>query len=492
MVRLPAFLTSKRLVVAAIVFPLFILFDISLFGWLLLRSLSQREMERALLETQVQAEKIAGRIDARAQLTNEDLYTAVVVEQETQTLIDEMVEKKDVVRSIEIRDAKGRLILRDRHQRLEPSASVVESTGEFPSTGRKDRTKVDRQEFPMTAAEVQAVRQMEVKIGSLGSIVIGISEGDLAKRTEVLRQELLRQASVIAVVTVGLLFTAYSALWWVTARARRLEKQALEAERMAYIGTLASGLAHEIRNPLNSLNLNMQMLEEEIAETGGAPTGRRLLSITRSEIGRLERLVTDFLAYAKPRPLEFERVAAVTLLGKAAEVLEAETTRRGVEVDLEDRSGGAGVRVDGAQMTQLLLNLVQNALAAMEESPRRPHLGLYVERDGEDVVLEIQDNGIGIRREDLDKVFDLFFSTRKGGTGLGLAIVDRIARAHGGRLSVDSVWGSGTVVKLALPAATESEERAANARDDAPSNRLARAGAALGARLPLRPRTPRA
>ena len=108
-----------------------------------------------------------------------------------------------------------------------------------------------------------------------------------------------------------LLISAYVVVWLVLRRSQRLEVQAAEAERLAYLGTLASGLAHEIRNPLNSLNLNMQMLEEEIDEHGSAPTGKRLLSITRSELSRLERLVTDFLAYAKPRPLELEEVPAV-------------------------------------------------------------------------------------------------------------------------------------------------------------------------------------
>ncbi len=488
MVRLPAFLTSKRLLVAAIVFLLFILFDISLFGWLLFRSLSQREIDKALLETSSDAEAIAGRIGARALETNDDLFTAIVVERETQASIDEMVEKREIVQSIEILDAKGMLVLRDRYQRTVPSVPVIGS-GELSATGGNEQTSETRKEYSVSSEEARKIR---VPIGKLGEIVIGLSEGELKKRSELLRQELMRQASVIAVITVSLLFTAYAALWWVIARARRLEQQAQEAERLAYIGTLASGLAHEIRNPLNSLNLNMQMLEEEIAETGGAPTGRRLLSITRSEIGRLERLVTDFLAYAKPRPLDFERVQAIALLGRAADVLALETTRRGVEVEIEDRSGGAEVRVDGAQMTQLLLNLVQNALAAMEESPRKPHLGLFAERAGDEVVLEIQDNGAGIRREDLDKVFDLFFSTRKGGTGLGLAIVDRIARAHGGRLSVDSVWGSGTVVKLALPAAVDGDERAAAARTEGATRRLVRAGAAFGSKLPIAPRTPRA
>jgi signal transduction histidine kinase len=222
---------------------------------------------------------------------------------------------------------------------------------------------------------------------------------------------------------------------------------------MAYIGTLASGLAHEIRNPLNSLNLNMQMLEEEIDEHGTAPTGKRLLSITRSEISRLERLVTDFLAYAKPRPLEMEEVAAVRLLERVPQVLAGEIQKRGARVEVEDRSGGAWVKVDFGQMSQLLLNLAQNALAATEESGRPPLLKLSAHRQGAAVVLELADNGIGIPAEEVGKIFDLFYSTRKGGTGLGLAIVDRIARAHGGRVAVRSTSGAGTAITVELPAA---------------------------------------
>src|SRR5262249_55425568 len=142
--------------------------------------------------------------------------------------------------------------------------------------------------------EVPAVR---VPIGNLGTLVVEISGPVLARRIEVLRGELVRQATLIGVITFVLLVSAYAPIWWLRRRASRLETQAAEAERMAYIGTLASGLAHEIRNPLNSLNLNMQLLEEELGQRSGpAPAGGRLLKITRSEIDRLERLVTDFLA----------------------------------------------------------------------------------------------------------------------------------------------------------------------------------------------------
>src|SRR6185295_4072506 len=121
----------------------------------------------------------------------------------------------------------------------------------------------------------------------------------------------------------------------------------------AYVGTLASGLAHEIRNPLNSLNLNMQMLEEELEEKAPLPSGKRLLAITRSEISRLERLVTDFLSYAKPRALEPVEEPAVALCERVLGVLAGEIQRRGAEASVEDRSVGARVRVDPAQMTQL-------------------------------------------------------------------------------------------------------------------------------------------
>jgi signal transduction histidine kinase len=259
--------------------------------------------------------------------------------------------------------------------------------------------------------------------------------------------------------SMALLVGAYAAVWMLLRRSQRLELQAAEAERMAYIGTLASGLAHEIRSPLNSLNLNMQMLEEEMAEQGpGAmPTGRRLLAITRSEINRLERLASDFLAYARPRPLELREVPAALPMERLREVLAGEIEKRGARVVVDDRSNGARVRIDPAQIDQLLMNLAQNSLAAAEEAGRPPALTLTVYRRAASVVLELLDNGSGIAPGEEAKIFELFYSTRKGGTGLGLAIVQRIARAHGGTVNVKSAPGVGTAVSVELPAMTALE-----------------------------------
>lgn len=453
--RSPNLALSRRLLIASAVFGLFVLCDIALFGWLIFRSLSQREIERVLLETRAEAETLAKQIAGRAERQG-DLYTAVAVERETRTYIDSILRQRDIVRRVEIRDKRGVLVFRSTNathlEAVEPPPGVPPvGSKELPPPGNVQRSTLEWESAPF------AVPDVEVPIGDLGMLQIGISAPEMGRRIEVLRGELTRQAAFIGVVSVLLLLTAYAGIWLLLRRSRRLELQAAEAERMAYIGTLASGLAHEIRNPLNSLNLNMQMLEEEIDEYGSAPTGKRLLSITRSEISRLEHLVTDFLAYAKPRPLELEEVPAVWLLERVPEVLAGEIQKRRARVEVEDRSGAAQVRVDRGQMSQLLLNLAQNALAASEEAGRTPLLRLAARRQGPSVLLEVEDNGVGIPPEEQPRIFDLFYSTRKGGTGLGLAIVDRIARAHGGRVGVESTPGAGTVVSVELPAVASAE-----------------------------------
>ena len=451
----PNLVLSRRLLIASAVFGLFVLLDIALFGWLIFRSLSNREIERVLLETRTEAEGLAKQIARRAERQGKDLYTAVATERETQTYIDSVLREREIVQSVEIRDKNGVLVFQSRARGNVETGPPLEvpplGSAELPSSRVEKKTSA-LESGPYVVPDVQ------VPIGDFGKLQIGISAPALAKRIEVLRGELIQQAAFIGIVSVVLLLSAYVAIWLLLRRARRLEATAAEAERMAYIGTLASGLAHEIRNPLNSLNLNMQMLEEELDENGGtAPTGKRLLGITRSEISRLERLATDFLAYAKPRPLDFEEVAVERLLGRVPDVLAGEIQKRRAQVIVDDRSGGARVRVDPAQINQLLLNLVQNALLAAEDAGRAPVVRLTAQRQGPWVLLDVADNGTGIPPAEQPKIFDLFYSTRKGGTGLGLAIVDRIARAHGGRMAVDSTPGQGTVMTLELPAVTTPE-----------------------------------
>lgn len=450
---------SRRLIVASIVLGVFVLVDLGLLGWLIFRSLSKREVERVLLETRREAEEVAQQLAGTAAAEGQDLYTLIAVEREKQTYIDTILQKREIIQTVEIRNADGHLVFRAQGEKFDPpeGAAIGQPGLEAPELPLRIESQ--------TVEESETVNyDMEIPIGDLGILHIGISRLELEQRVEVLRGELVRQTSVLGGVTLAVLLLAYLTIWWLWRRARKLEEQAAEAERMAYIGTLASGLAHEIRNPLNSLNLNMQMLEEEAGRPSPSGSRSRLFEVTQQEIHRLERLVTDFLSYAKPRPLETEEVPAVDLLHRCGELLTAEFEKRGARIVVEDLSDGASVRVDQGQFTQLLLNLAQNALAATEETGRPPRITLTAHTSEGVVHLEVEDNGVGIPGEETGKIFDLFYSTRKGGTGLGLAVVRRIAADHGGSVEVESRVGVGTRVRVSLPQVAKAAPRESGER----------------------------
>jgi len=445
--RLPPVL-PRRLLVTVLVLALFVAFDLSLFGWLIFRSLSQREIEQVLLDTRAEAEGLARQIEGRAKEEGDDLYTAVATERETQSYINSILQQRDLLQNIEIRDKNGVLVFKARTNATIPNPNAPKPAVGSPELPNRLETRtIDR----------SSVYHLDVPIGELGILHIGISQGELEQRISVLRRELIRQAAFIGLVTLIALLCGAFVLRWLWLRTQRAESRAREQERLAYLGTLASGLAHEIRNPLNSLRLNMQLIEEEIGEVYGEPSdgsvgSRGLLAITRSEIGRLERLVTDFLAYARPQKLHPEDVRAVDLLVQVRQVLVSQIREHGAEVTVEDQTDGGLVHVDASLFNQLLLNLVQNALYATESLDRPARIQLSVRRRDEQVIVQVTDNGCGIAPEERQKMFDLFYSTRKGGTGLGLAIVERIARAHDAQLEVVSMRGSGTTIRVVLPA----------------------------------------
>ena len=452
--------SSRKLFGVALLLGLFIFLDIGLFGWLLFRSLSKREIERVLLETREEAQGLAERLAGTAEEAGGDLYTVTAMEREVQTYIDSILKQRKFVRTVEVVDGEGRLVFRGAGEtvlELEPSDTLVVEGGERPS--RIEERPIDREAtFPLEVP-LEELYDLNLPIGELGYLRVGISQGELQRSIETLRSELVQKTAVVAALTFLVLLLAFAVIWRLWKRAQTLQEQAREAERMAYIGTLASGLAHEIRNPLNSLNLNMQLLEEELSgQTVIPPDAQskgKLMSITRDEIHRLERLVTDFLQYARPRPLELEEIPAVELLERCREVLKGEFRSRGARLTVDDRSGGAKVRVDPGQMNQLLLNLVQNALAASESEQAQDgtEVRLGVTREQERVVFEVEDRGSGMSQEVQSQMFDLFYSTRKGGTGLGLPVVRRIAETHHADLTVVSRPGEGTLIRLALPEA---------------------------------------
>lgn len=228
---------------------------------------------------------------------------------------------------------------------------------------------------------------------------------------------------------------------------RALEADLQRRDRLASMGVLASGVAHEVRNPLNAISVIVQRLRREFEPRTDAEEYARLTAVVGDEVRRVDRIIRQFLELARPPKLEKRRVDLAELLERAARVSEAKALAKGLVLE-RDFAVHCEVSVDPDQMQQALLNLLGNAIEATERGAVR--LSARAEADGA-VEIGVEDTGAGIEAEALERIFDLYYTTKAEGTGLGLSLVHRIVSEHGGHLTVHSERGQGTRFSLFLP-----------------------------------------
>ena len=227
-----------------------------------------------------------------------------------------------------------------------------------------------------------------------------------------------------------------------------LAARVLQSEKLAAVGTLAAGLAHEIRNPLNGAKLHVTFLERGLVRGGADPDMLDALRTVRDEIARLSGLVTDFLDFARPRESHRAATSLRALCERAAQLVRPEAAAESVRIDVDLPRSDLVVTLDAGKMEQVLLNLVRNAIEAT--APAGGGLvTIRVRREAKQAILEVEDNGTGLP-EPTAPIFDPFFSTKPRGTGLGLSIVHRIVSDHGGTIRFESRPGH-TVFRVALP-----------------------------------------
>ncbi len=252
------------------------------------------------------------------------------------------------------------------------------------------------------------------------------------------------------------------------------QSRAVSNERLAAIGKMAAHVTHEIRNPLSSIGLNIELLEEELAIANVPGESRALLQAITREVERLEHLSEEYLRVARlPQPrMEAEDIAAA--VREITSFVRPEMERAGCQVALHFAEPLPAALFDEAQIRQALLNLLRNAREAMADGGL---IDLSVTAEGMSVIVSVEDRGGGIPDEIRARVFDPFFSTKGEGTGLGLAITRQIVEAHGGALTCDSREGGGTSFRLALPIAPARAfaPRSAENGGMRPSSRPARA-----------------
>lgn len=262
-----------------------------------------------------------------------------------------------------------------------------------------------------------------------------------------------RQILLAAFVVTTILLLALFYIVWLLKRAQMIEAEAHTAERLVTLGTVATGLAHEIRNPLSAINLNLQMIEEDLAQSEVySDEIKKLLGGAKSEIRRLERLASNFLIYAKPLKLDEKVIILPEVLNEVAQLMTKECEKEKIQLIRQDGPGDLTVLGDRDLLQQALLNLLVNAREAiLPQSDRTREILLGVHQEVGQVVVSIKNSGNGIGKEESKKLFDLFYSSKRGGTGLGLPIAQRIVEGHGGRLKWKNQSGGGVEFSIHLP-----------------------------------------
>ncbi|MFT4901958.1 MAG: two-component system, sporulation sensor kinase E [Lentimonas sp.] len=228
-------------------------------------------------------------------------------------------------------------------------------------------------------------------------------------------------------------------------------EELIENERTSSILRLAAGVAHELGNPLNSLTIHLQLIERKLKKLGLGAEGQSIsesLQVCQGEVTRLDGIITHFLEAVRPQKPELNELDLVLLVEEVLRVQEAELNDRKILVNVEVDGELPCVLGDRGQIKQVFFNLIKNAMEAMAAGGQ---LRILARCDEEFIYMQFVDTGSGISEEDISRVFQAYYTTKKEGHGLGMMIVQRIMREHGGQIGIESRQATGTVISLQFP-----------------------------------------
>lgn len=241
---------------------------------------------------------------------------------------------------------------------------------------------------------------------------------------------------------------------------QRLQEARLRrAEKLAALTTLSAGITHEIRNPLNALSIHLQILKRQLSKTNCANKAEMesTIGVLDREVTRLNEVIELFLKATRPTQPEFHKVRLYDLITETLQLMSPELERQKIDVQLITDAEQIEILADDRLLRQVFINLLKNAIEAIEEavqelgedSPRR--IMFQIEADKSTTVIHLRDTGGGILQEDVQRIFEPYYTTKESGTGLGLMVTEGIIRQHGGQLDVHSQVGVGTEITITLP-----------------------------------------
>ena len=280
-------------------------------------------------------------------------------------------------------------------------------------------------------------------IANLSRAAQRVAEGDLSFRlTDAARTD-----------EIGQLASQFNKMTAELEKTRHLETQLQQAEKSAVVGRLASAIAHEIRNPLNYINLTLDHLRAKFAPEDNGKRGdfEKLTAQLKAEVGRINNQVSDFLRYSRPIKLDVRPTEIRKVVEDSLRIVEPQAEDQNILISLVEREDIPRILGDAEVLRSVFSNLFINAVQAMEKGGGK--LNVTISPEEESVKIGIADTGCGIPAENLDKIFEPYFSTKETGTGLGLAIVKKIVDDHNGTIDVESQLNEGTKFTVKLPKA---------------------------------------
>jgi signal transduction histidine kinase len=326
----------------------------------------------------------------------------------------------------------------------------------------------------VTPGQLAQLDAFDAQAERMRDLVRQLTEAHRIAQTAFLANATASLASLrgILIASVVLLLALVAAMGWVIyrdtiapLRTKLVRSQTLleRQQKLATLGTLAAGIAHEIRNPLTSLKARLYTLEKHLQ---AVPAARKDTDIISAEISRLEHIVQDVLSFARPSDPKLEIIAADTVIREVQGLMSPDLESRGLHLVVES-SPELLIRADSGHLKQVLVNLVRNAAEAIDGKGTvtlrtRPARAPFGGRETAAVILEVADDGKGIPPEVEKRLFDPFFSTKETGTGLGLPIAARIVEKHGGLLQYQTRPGHGTTFGVVLRREIEDTAKSAN------------------------------
>jgi signal transduction histidine kinase len=331
--------------------------------------------------------------------------------------------------------------------------------------GQVGKPLKDQKESPQTAALSEgtgSVKSKKIMLGGknlleiaapirLGNGVAGMAR--LSLTIDSVDKILKKESGRIFVSTAFLVVIAILSMWFLYRNQKRhlnkmqeMERQLHQAERLSAMGRLAAGVAHEIRNPLNAISMASQRLERDNID--------RLTAVIRGEIRRLNRIIEDFISFAKTRKMEFSHHDIMDLLQELVLLTEEELESEGVMIKILRNDSPLMISMDFDKLKQAIFNILRNA---MESISNGGSIELSAEPKGKNwISIKISDTGSGLTPEEIEKIFNPDYTTKDKGLGLGLTLAHEIIKGHGGDIQVRSQPGQGTTFEILLPKDTKT------------------------------------